>query len=87
MLFRSFVPSKNECFSLAILECAQFIPTIVDSQYQWTEHVEDLGVRRATGVELRAVIDAELKSTTPYNRRALEQWARRSRELWINLST
>ena len=82
----AFVPSKNECFSLAIIECAQFIPTVVDSQYQWTEHVEDLGVLRATGAELYAVIDAQLKSTEPYNRRPLEVWARRSRELWTNLS-
>lgn len=82
----AFIPSKNECFSLAIIESAQFIPTVVDSQYQWTEHVEDLGVLRATGAELYAVIDAELKSTTPYDRRALETWARRSQELWTNLT-
>jgi len=83
----AFVPSKNECFSLAILESAQFIPTIVDSQYQWTEHVADLGVLRATGAELYAVIDAELKSTTPYNRRLLEIWSRNSIRFWTNLST
>lgn len=83
----AFVPSKNECFSLAIIECAQFIPTVVDSQYQWTEHVEDLGVLRATGAALYAVIDAQLKSTTPYDRHPLEMWARRSQELWINLTT
>jgi hypothetical protein len=83
----AFIPSKNECFSLVILECAQFIPTVVDSQYQWTEHVEDLGVLRATGAELYAVIDAELKGTVPYDRRPLEIWARRSQELWINLTT
>ena len=83
----AFIPSKNVCFSLVILECAQFIPTVVDSQYHWTEHVEDLGVLRATGAELYAVIDAELKSTVPYDRRTLEIWAHRSQELWINLTT
>jgi len=83
----AFVPSKNECFSLAILESAQFIPTVVDSQYQWTEHVADLGVLRATGAELYAVIDAELQSTTKYDRRLLDIWARNSIRFWTNLTT
>jgi len=82
----AFVPSKNECFSLAILESAQFIPTVVDSQYQWTEHVTDLGVLRATGAELYAVIDAKLRSTAKYDRRLLDIWARNSIRFWTNLT-
>lgn len=83
----AFVPSKNECFSLAIIECAQFVPTVVDSQYQWTDHLWPLGVESATGEELYALLDDRLKSTKPYNRRLLEAWAAQSMRFWQNLST
>jgi len=83
----AYLPSKNECFSMAVLECLQFMPVVVDGQYEWTEHVEALGAVRPTGAEILPTIDGLLKTTAPYDRQLLELWSQRSNQLWINLST
>jgi hypothetical protein len=83
----AYIPSKNECFSLAVLECLQFMPTIVDSQYEWTQHVQEVGAILATGAALPAVIDAQLKNMQPHDRRLLEIYSTNSRQYWRNLST
>jgi hypothetical protein len=83
----AYVPSRNECPGLAALECLQFMPVVVDSQYAWTQCLADLGVIQATGAEAIAVIDGLLKTYTPHDRKLLEIWARNNQQLWTNLST
>ena len=83
----AYIPSRNECPGLAALECLQFMPVVVDSQYAWTTCLADLGVVRATGAEVVAVIDGLLKTHTPHNTQLLEIWARNNQQLWANLST
>jgi len=83
----AYVPSRNECPGLAALECLQFMPVVVDSQYAWTRCLADLGVIQATGAETIAVIDGLLKTYTPHDRQLLEIWARNNQQLWINLTT
>jgi hypothetical protein len=63
------------------------MPVVVDSQYAWTSCLADLGVVRATGAEVIAVIDGLLKTYTPHDRQLLEIWARNNQQLWANLST
>ena len=82
----AYVPSKNECPGLAALECLQFMPVVVDGQYAWTNCLTDLGVIRAIGSEIPAVIDGLLSSYTPHNRQLLEIWAQTNQQLWTNLS-
>ena len=83
----AYIPSRNECPGLAVLECLQFMPVVVDSQFAWTSCLDDLGVVKATGAEVVAVIDGLLKSYKPHNRQLLEIWARNNQQLWANLST
>lgn len=83
----AYIPSRNECPGLAVLECLQFMPVVVDSQYAWTSCLDELGVVKATGAEVVAVIDGLLKSHKPHNRQLLEIWARNTRQLWANLTT
>ena len=83
----AYVPSKNECPGLAALECLQFMPVVVDAQYAWTNCLTDLGVVRATGAEIPAVIDGLLSSYQSHDRKLLEIWARNNQQLWANLST
>jgi len=83
----AYIPSRNECPGLAALECLQFMPVVVDSQYAWTSCLADLGVVRATGAEVIAVIDGLLKTYTPHDTQLLEIWARNNQQLWANLST
>lgn len=83
----AYVPSRNECPGLAALECLQFMPVVVDSQYSWTSCLDDLGVVKATGTEIPAIIDGLLSSYKPHNRQLLEIWAHNNQQLWTNLST
>lgn len=83
----AYIPSKNECFSLAILECAQFMPVVVDGQYEWTKYVADLGVRVETGDAIKETIQFYLDNPDAYNRKALETWCNNAKQLWTNLST
>ena len=82
----AYIPSKNECPGLAVLECLQFMPVVVDSQYAWTQCLTNLGVVQATGVEVVAVIDGLLKTYSPHDTHLLEIWAHNNQQLWTNLS-
>jgi hypothetical protein len=83
----AYVPSRNECPGLAALECLQFMPVVVDSQYPWTNCLNDLGVIQATGAEIPMVISRLLNNPEPHNRQLLEIWARNNQQCWTNLST
>ena len=38
----AYLPSKNECPGLVVLECLQFMPVVVDAQYEWTKYLKIL---------------------------------------------
>ena len=83
----AYIPSKNECPGLAALECAQFMPVVVDGQYEWTKYVADLGVSVETGSNIKDVIQFYLDNPAAYTRKPLEIWANNAHQLWRNLST
>lgn len=83
----AYIPSKNECPGLAALECAQFMPVVVDGQYEWTKYVTDLGVRVETNSNIKDVIQFYLGNPAAYTRQPLEIWAKNAQQLWTNLST
>jgi hypothetical protein len=82
----AFIPSKNEGLCLAALECLQFMPVIVDSQYPWTRYLKSTGAILATGNELEDVIRHHMSKDT-YDRYLFEIWCQNSIQYWINLST
>jgi len=83
----AYVPSKNECPGLAALECLQFMPVVVDSQYAWTSCLDNLGVTRATGAAVAEAIGRLWYPKTTHNPLLLKIWAHNNQQLWKNLST
>lgn len=83
----AYIPSKNECLSLAVLECLQFMPVVVNGNYSWTKSSEDLGI-------IRCLSDADTFNTLSmllvddsYNRILLDIWSKNGIQFWTNLST
>lgn len=83
----AYLPSKNECFSLAVLECLQFMPVVVDGQYSWTNNLEVTGAHVATGDDIEKSIRHYLDTDEVYDRSKLETWCNNATQLWTNLST
>lgn len=84
----AYIPSKNECPGLAILECLQFMPVFVDGNYRWTRNIEDAGAllvpHENMEEEIRAILHGTSNVENP--RKKLERWARHARALWVNLT-
>jgi hypothetical protein len=83
----AFIPSKNECFSLAVLECLQFMPVVVDSKYGWTNGLEKIGVNVVTGNDLdKTILHLLCENEYTYkDRRAFETWAFCAEQIWRNI--
>lgn len=85
----AYIPSKNECLSLAVLECLQFMPVVVDKQYAWTKHSEELGIIRLRGKkiedELKSILSVNNEGSA-YNRKLLEVYAMNTKQYWKNLT-
>lgn len=81
----AYIPAKNECFSLAILECLQFMPVVVDGQYEWTAPTKLAGVTVANGQQeiMKAIV---YHLTSEYTPDVLQTWARNSRFAWKELA-
>jgi len=78
----AYIPSRSECLSIAVLECLQYMPVILDSQYAWTQYSRSTGVTLATGGDIDAKIlwwqDPEhLYSTFP-----LDRWCINAERAW-----
>jgi hypothetical protein len=82
----AFISSKNECPGIAVLECLQYMPTIVDSQYAWTKYVQDAGAVLATGSAIDAGVNYALEKPFSYTAEKLKIWAQHSQQHWRNLS-
>jgi hypothetical protein len=82
----AYIPSKNECFSLAVLECLQFMPTIIDGQYDWTKYAAMAGATVCTGNDIADTLNYHLTNNTVYNRTALDTYSANSIQYWRNLT-
>lgn len=82
----AYIPSKNECPGLAAVECLQFMPVVVDGQYEWTRYLDDIGATRPIGGEILPTVEGYLSTFKTHDRRLLDIWAKNSKQYWINLS-
>lgn len=82
----AYLPSKNECFSLAVMECLQFMPVVVDGQYEWTNGLTDVGVHVETSDGIKNTIKHYLETDIQYDRSKLEAWCSNAEQVWSNLS-
>lgn len=84
----AYIPSKNECMSLAMLECLQFMPLVVDGQYEYAANMSAVGAKVVTGdINIKQVLLRCMSDRDPYYPIKLEEWARYSKQFWVNLST
>lgn len=83
----AYISSKNECPGIAVLECLQYMPTVVDAQYAWTDYVRDAGAVVATGAALETVVSYLLENKFDYTPDKIKVWAQHSQQHWRNLST
>lgn len=83
----AFIPSKNECPGIALLECLQYMPVIVLKKYKWTTYLKDLGPSVHYVDSLANVIDAVYASTYLFHDPAqLEIFSRNNIQYWKNIS-
>lgn len=82
----AYLPSKNECPGLAVLECLQYIPVVVDGQYEWTKYVSELGAIVETGDGIKSALEFHLANEEMYNRNPLETYSKYTHQLWTNLT-
>lgn len=83
----AYIPSRNECPGLAVLECLQFIPVVLDSQYAWTQYHEHTGALLCTGAMIENTLANHLANDVAYDRKMLDTYSLNSVQLWKNLST
>jgi len=82
----AYIPSKNECPGLAVLECLQYMPTVILGDYGWTSAHRDTGATISSLDRVVGDIDYLLKSNVPYVNAPLRVWANTARTIWIELS-
>jgi hypothetical protein len=82
----AFIASKNECPGIAALECLQFMPTVVDSQYSWTQYLIPMGAKLATGVALENTVRELLNQDWVAGSDQLAEWSKQAKQCWVNLT-
>jgi hypothetical protein len=82
----AYLPSKNECPGLVVLECLQFMPVVVDGQYEWTKYLKNTGAVCTTGDSIQFAIEHLLQSNGNDQRNLLDIWCEHSQQYWRNLS-
>jgi len=83
----AYIPSRNECPGLAVLECLQFMPVVLDSQYAWTQYHKHTGALLRDGVMIQRTLANHLVHDIPYDRSRLDAYSANSIQFWKNLST
>lgn len=83
----AYIPSRNECPSIAILECLQFMPVVVNGNYNWTKALEDIGVIRSFTTQNTHNLLSLLLIDETYDRVLLDIWSKNGIQFWTNLST
>lgn len=83
----AYLPSRNEALSLAVLECLQFIPVVVNHEYNWTISVEEIGALRVAKADRDLILQELLNSDGANHRRhMLIEWCDEARQIWNELS-
>jgi hypothetical protein len=80
----AYIPSKNECPGLAIQECLQYIPVVVDGQYPWTRNLPQMGATVVTGVQIQLCIERRLKNFE-YSNHDFVNYANAANDFWRTL--
>jgi hypothetical protein len=77
----AYIPSRNEAMSLAVFECLQYIPVVLDGQYSWTRTPGVVGATVRTGVDIEQVVQQRL-TFTDHDTGALKMWSEHARYIW-----
>ena len=83
----AYIPSRNECMSLAVLECLQYMPVVLDAQYAWTHFHKDAGALVREGVMIQRTIANHLVNNIAYDQTLIKSYSGNSLQYWRNLST
>ena len=79
----AFFPNKNECPSIALLECLQYMPVVVNGDNQWTRCLYDFGADIIKGEDnIYNTLNNYLNNKSSYSPIKLQQRSRESMELW-----
>lgn len=79
----AYIPSKNECPGLVVLECLQFMPVILCKEYAWTQETIVFGGRPRSNPDM--VIKRKLNNPQAHNRTDLDKWCKRAQTIWQKL--
>jgi len=83
----AYMPSRNECPGLAILECLQFMPVVLNGAYAWSEYHNHTGALIRTGQDIYTTLADHLLNDIVYDRQMLDTYSVNSVQYWKNLST
>ena len=84
----AYNPSKNECPGLVNLECLQFMPVVLCSEYEWVHQCDmaSMGCVLTTTEEAVKTVKQLLASDVSYDATTLYKWCERARQQWINIT-
>ena len=83
----AYIPSRNECPGLAVLECLQFMPVVLDGSYAWTQYHQYTGALIRQGEEIYNTLADHLRNDVAYDRQMLDAYSLNSVQYWKNLTT
>lgn len=76
----AYIPSKNECPSIAMIECLQFMPTVLNANYGWTKIADEFGAIQTETPDLVIKQHQQLKNA--YTNKKLQNWCKHARLQW-----
>lgn len=77
----AYIASLNECMPLVMLECLQFVPTVVNAARPWTQHVGDCGAIITNTPELTI---KQLQNHS-YDPTQFHKWCGKAQKIWQNI--
>ena len=77
----AYIPSRNEAMSLAVFECLQYIPVVLDGQYSWTRTPSMLGATVETGEAIELTVRDKLTFTV-HDIGGLTMWSQHAKYIW-----
>ena len=83
----AYIPSKNECPGLAVLECLQFMPVVLNGEYAWSEYHKYTGALIRTGKNIYNTLADHLINDITYDKSIINAYSLNSVQYWKNLTT
>lgn len=77
----AYIPSRNEAMSLAVFECLQYIPVVLDGQYSWTRTPGAAGAILCTDDAIEQTVRERLNFTA-HNTSRLAMWIQHAQHIW-----